>query len=279
LTKIATNRRTETLSDDCLAIFVILLGRFVGACLFRNVEDGVEWAFAGVYGQNRDQLRWRLWEELAGLISLWEVLWCTGGDFNVTLYLDERSRGTANRSAVADFAEFVAEHGLMDLPMAGGGYSSPLTMCRGLDWIVSWSLLSGNSAIQVYRRRNFCGCARIMLPILLASGCPQVGKRAFKFENMWLKEEGFVEKIRNWWASFQFYGTPSFVLAKKLRALKGEIKRWNMEEFGDVRERHKANCEELKLLDRIEEGRQLTEEEKTRRQVSRDLKLLFSKKR
>jgi hypothetical protein len=61
------------------------------------------------------------------------------------------------------------------------------------------------------------------------------------------------------------------VLAKKLRAFKGEIKRWNMEEFGDVRERHKASCEELKSLDRIEEGRQLTEEEKTRRRISRDL--------
>jgi hypothetical protein len=45
------------------------------------------------------------------------------------------------------------------------------------------------------------------------------------------------------------------VLAKKLKALKWEIKRWNLEEFGDVREMNKASCEELKALDRIEEGR------------------------
>jgi hypothetical protein len=258
------DRRAVTRVDTCM-------GRFVGACLFKNVEDGAEWAFAGVYGPNRDQLRWRLWEELAGLISLWEVPWCIGGDFNVTLYLDERSRGTANRSAVADFAEFVAEHGLMDLPMAGGGstWSNSVSWSRldrflvSPEWEFSYPGLSQKKLLRVCSDHA---------PILLASGCPQVGKRAFKFENMWLKEEGFVEKIRNWWASFQFYGTPSFVLAKKLRALKEEIKRWNMEEFGDVRERHKASCEELKLLDRIEEGRQLTEEEKTRRrQVSRDL--------
>jgi hypothetical protein len=43
---------------------------------------------------------------------------------------------------------------------------------------------------------------------------------------MWLKEEGFVEKIRSWWVSFSFVGSPIFVLAKKLRALKGELKRW-----------------------------------------------------
>jgi hypothetical protein len=41
---------------DRRAVFRIdtCTGRFVGACLFRNVEDGVEWAFAGVYGPNRD---------------------------------------------------------------------------------------------------------------------------------------------------------------------------------------------------------------------------------
>jgi hypothetical protein len=109
-------------------------------------------------------------------------------------------------------------------------------------------------------------------PIFLASGCPQSGKRAFKFENMWLKEEGFVAKVKVWWDSFQFFGSPSFVLAKKLEALKWEIMRWNLEEFGDVRERNKASCEELKALDRTEEGKQLTEEEKDRRkQISKEL--------
>jgi hypothetical protein len=107
-------------------------------------------------------------------------------------------------------------------------------------------------------------------PIFLASGCPQSGKRAFKFENMWLKEESFVAKVKVWWDSFQFFGSPSFVLAKKLKALKWEIMRWNLEEFGDVRERNKAGCEELKALDRTEEGKQLTEEEKDRRrQISK----------
>jgi hypothetical protein len=57
---------------------------------------------------------------------------------------------------------------------------------------------------------------------------------------MWLKEEGFVEKVRSWWGSFSFVGSPSFVLAEKLRALKGEIKRWSVEEFGSVEARIKA---------------------------------------
>ena len=77
-------------------------------------------------------------------------------------------------------------------------------------------------------------------PILLVGGNRHNGKCPFKFENMWLKDEGFMEKVRSWWGYLSFLGSPSFVLAKKLRALKGEIKRWSIEEFGNVEARNKA---------------------------------------
>jgi hypothetical protein len=64
---------------------------------------------------------------------------------------------------------------------------------------------------------------------------------------------------------FLFVGTPSFVLAKKLQALKGEIKKWNCEVFGNVGARHKAWAEKLELLDSYEADRGLSEEEKERR--------------
>jgi hypothetical protein len=41
------DRRAVSRTDVCI-------GRFVVACLFQNVEDGLVWAFAGVYGPNRD---------------------------------------------------------------------------------------------------------------------------------------------------------------------------------------------------------------------------------
>ena len=68
-------------------------------------------------------------------------------------------------------------------------------------------------------------------PIILEGGNFHRGMRPFRFENMWLKDEGFVEKIRSWWESYQFYGAPSFVLANKLKALKVDLKRWNVEEL------------------------------------------------
>jgi hypothetical protein len=80
-----------------------------------------------------------------------------------------------------------------------------------------------------------------------------------------LKEEGFVDKVRDWWGSFSFEGTPSFILAKKLQALKVKIKEWNSEVLGNVGARNMAWAEELKLLDSFEEIRGLSEEEKERK--------------
>ena len=86
----------------------VCLGNFVATCSFRNVDDGMEWAFARVYGPNRDSYRRHLWEEFAGLLCLWEVPWCIRGDFNITLFQSERLGGARRRRAVAAFADFAA---------------------------------------------------------------------------------------------------------------------------------------------------------------------------
>jgi hypothetical protein len=47
----------------------------------------------------------------------------------------------------------------------------------------------------------------------------------------------------------------------KLKALKGDLKKWNVEVFGDVGKRKKELEEELRELDLIVENKELTEEE------------------
>jgi exonuclease III len=123
----------------------VCIGSYVAACCFRNVEDGLVWAFAGVYGPNKDNLRRRLWEKLAGLMRYALVYW---GDFNVTLYHSERSGGARRRRAVVDFANFIAEQGLMNLPLSGGmsTWSNSLSWSRLDRFLVSteWNLRYSN---------------------------------------------------------------------------------------------------------------------------------------
>jgi hypothetical protein len=176
----------------------------------------------GVYGPNRDNLRWRLWEELAGLISLWEVPWCIGGDFNVTLFLDERSRGAAHRSAVADFADFVAEQGLMDLPMTLEGNLLGPTICRGQDWIGFWCLKSGNSVIRVLCRRSFSRCARIMRPFSLSVAARNLVRELLSLKICGSKRRDLWRKSGIGRPLFSFLGPLALCWLRNLELISGK---------------------------------------------------------
>ena len=98
---------------------------------------------------------------------------------------------------------------------------------------------------------------------MVAAGISK-GQSAFKFENMWLKDEGFVERVRQWWNGCCFLGSPSFILAWKLKALKDDLKKWNKEEFGDLAFRKKCLLFEFLGLDAREDLLGLSQEEQTR---------------
>lgn len=58
--------------------------------------------------------------------------------------------------------------------------------------------------------------------------------RPFKFENMWLKYEGFQGSLKEWWNGIYVHGSASFVISSKLIILKSLIKDWNSNMFGRV---------------------------------------------
>ena len=81
------------------------------------------------------------------------------------------------------------------------------------------------------------------------------GRSYFKFENMWLKVEGFTNMVDIWWRGYQFEGSSSYVMARKLKALKEDLKQWNRDVFEDVNLKKKALLCELLRLD-VKEGSQ-----------------------
>ena len=99
-------------------------------------------------------------------------------------------------------------------------------------------------------------------PILLEGGRRlSRGPPPFKFENMWIKEEGFKDLIRNWWLSFEFKGTSSYVLLEKLKALKILLKAWTKDVFRRVEENKKSTLTKEAVWDNIENVRPLSSEE------------------
>jgi hypothetical protein len=93
---------------------------------------------------------------------------------------------------------------------------------------------------------------------------------------MWLQEDGFMERVRLWWESYSFQGSPSFVLAQKLKALKVDLKSWNKQVFGNVESLKLARLEELCALDRLKEERGLDSKDLLRRNsIASDLERII----
>ena len=125
---------------------------------------------------------------------------------------------------------------------------------------VNWVDHFGNVSQRVLRQVVSDHC-----PLLVVVGYVKKGQSVFKFENMWLKEEGFVERVRQWWNGYCFLGSPSFILARKLKALKDDLKKWNKEVFGNLAFRKKCLLFELLELDAREDLLGLLQDNQLRR--------------
>lgn len=57
----------------------------------------------------------------------------------------------------------------------------------------------------------------------------------FKFEKMWLREEGFLDRVAEWWAKApQRFGNKDFIFFKKLQYIEKKLKQWNREAFKNI---------------------------------------------
>jgi hypothetical protein len=248
-----------------------IVGRFSVSCHWKSLVDGFEWVGTGVYGPNRDDSRSELWAELSEIRHQWSQPWCIFGDFNVVRFPSERRGCVRVTPAMVEFSDFIEGSNLIDLPLNGGLYS----WCNG-STNPSMSRID-RVLVSTDWEEHYPDVVQKLLPkpisdhnpVLLEAGGMTRGKSSFKFENMWLQAPDFVVKVKEWWSGYSYSGTPSFVLAQKLKALKGDLKEWNKRVFGDVGiKRQQLECE-LQAFDDKESLSSLSLEEHILRDVCR----------
>ena len=166
-------------------------------------------------------------------------------------------------SAMHQFSAFILEQSLIDLPLVGG-ISLGLILERllqDLDWTGFYCQLIGRRNFHLFVNVIYLGFYWIIFQSFLRVGIYTKAKKPFRFENMWLKDEGFFERVSSWWESYHFQGTPSFALANKLKMLKLDLKGWNVEEFGHIGLRVQNLWKDFNALAVIEDDCVLTAEE------------------
>ena len=141
---------------------------------------------------------------------MWEDLWCIGGDFNVLRFPRERNREGRWTGAMRRFSQIIDELDLKDMPLQGGvltwtGGPGKQRIARLDRFLITddWENYFGNV--------TQCTLPRPLsdhFPILLTGGGSLVHDLTpFRFENMWLKTEGFKSLIDG--CSLQRFAKPS----------------------------------------------------------------------
>lgn len=211
-------------------------GQFSISCKFRTVENGAIWVFTGVYGPFTKEDRECLWEEFGAIRGLWGEPWCVGGDFNVILSQGERSRQGRISPAMRRFAQVMNDLELVDLPLQGGTF----TWSGGFQnqaWARLDRFMVSPSWLDQFRNVTQKRLSRPIsdhFPIIIEGGGIKRGPVPFRFENMWLKVEGFKDLLRSWWQGMSVSGRASYRLATKLKVIKQNLKVWNKEVFGNL---------------------------------------------
>ena len=120
------------------------------------------------------------------------------------------------------FAQVVDELGLVDLQLQGGSF----TWSGGLNnqsrarldrFLVTSCWLDQFSRVV---QRRLPRPTSDHFPVLLEGGGLRRGPTPFRFENTWLKVDGFKDLIRTWWQGMVVRGSANFRLTAKLKELK-----------------------------------------------------------
>ena len=132
--------------------------------------------------------------------SRWLLSWCLLDDFNIIIYPAERLRCTSFSLAMLKILDFIAKHFLVDFPLVKGEFmwfcDSDIPSMSRIDRVMvsgDWEehFLDMIQRILSWVVLDHC-------PLLMEAGGMLRAKSPFKFENMWLKVEGFVVTVRQW---------------------------------------------------------------------------------
>ena len=211
-----------------------------------------------VYGFNTITARRSLWEDLRSWNS--NSPWMVLGDFNSMLSSVDKHNGAAVSSyETSDFRDCCSDLGLHDANFTGCHFS----WTNGSVWCKLDRVLINPAwfSLQHFTRVHFDppGAFTDHSPATVRFAPFVQGRRNFKFFNMWAMHDQFLETVSSCWPS-SVYGTPMYILCRKLKLLKGPLKELNRLHFSHISQRvsrMESKLEQLQVSFELDRDNQL----------------------
>ncbi|XP_062114462.1 uncharacterized protein LOC133825549 [Humulus lupulus] len=189
-----------------------------------------------VYAFNAEESRKVLWKQIRDIKV--EDPWVLLGDFNATIYQDERIGDRVRSFCSSDFSDCLHDCGLVDLPYNGCFYTwsnkqePPNRIVAKLDRVLGnkvWLDCFNNTAVYFMPEGLFDHSPAI----LSLSANINMGKKPFRYFKMWQRFDGYHNCVTAAWNQ-QINGSPMFRVVSKLKKVKENLKNLNQFIIGDI---------------------------------------------
>ncbi|KAF9607732.1 hypothetical protein IFM89_000079 [Coptis chinensis] len=183
--------------------------------------------------------RRHLWLELSTINSL-NLPWLILGDFNAYLSVSEKRGGNnPTTTSMNDFRDFMKNNQLMEVSNSGFHLTwwnkqvREFKILGKLDRMLcnaNWGSTFPGWKYKVVSRICFDHS-----PIMGGNiSIPRPNNMPFKFFNMWCSHLKFRKVVMDSWQE-PILGHSIYILTQKLKRLKGVLKKWNKDTFGNIR--------------------------------------------
>ncbi|XP_042973032.1 uncharacterized protein LOC122304830 [Carya illinoinensis] len=203
-------------------------------CLSNEVQGGKLWI---LWAKGAKVERMKLWQSLSNRVR-GSTPWLVLGDFNIIRNDLERRGGRPRQYAtMEDFNSFIDSTGLSEMKYSG----NHLSWCNRHEGASqSWScldrVLMSAEVLSIFLEAHLEYLGRSTsdhspMVIRWNNSSTSYGFPPFKFHQMWVKHEAFMECVAvSWEKGMEERGMAR--LAKKLKRLKSTLRGWNKEVFG-----------------------------------------------
>ncbi|GKU90755.1 hypothetical protein SLEP1_g4707 [Rubroshorea leprosula] len=203
-----------------------------------------------VYGPTDRQKKAGLWEVLRKMVTDKEGCWVIAGDFNAVRGPEERRGRSGESPDMKDFDEFIVTTDLVDVKLSNRRYTwykPDGTAKSRLDrFLLSTEMCNGEEEwIQQGLPRSISDhCA-----IVLKSRTSDWGPRPFRVLDAWQQHPDFKKFVEDKWSEMMVEGFAGYKCQQKLRLLKGFLKGWNKDVFGNMEAQYEQAVEKIEQVD------------------------------
>jgi hypothetical protein len=260
------------INNDSLIVTKVISGDSCVKFHLKIKKDNFEWALVAVYGAAQDRQKPAFLAELVRICENETLPLMVGGDFNIIRRKEEKNNDNFYTRWPFIFNAIIESLDLREIALSGRQFTwanrCTIPTYEKLDRILARVEVEQKFPLLSVHALTRSGSDHT--PLLLDFGSPAHGGKnsSFSFELSWLKQEGFIDMVKNEWSSVQNESSPIESWQKKIRHLRQFLHGWARNISGEYKKEKERLLNIIDSLDIKAETFPLSEPERSLKRAS-----------